>query len=256
MPQLIVKIWPTPNWGDMINEELVKLLVGSQPYDIKFVPRSQYLHTDNYLVVGSSLRFADRNSIVWGTGFFKGDEQCQGGAPKKVHAVRGPKSRAHLLELGIECPEVFGDPVLLFPRYYQPKIEKKYKLGIVLHWQDDWHQVVRSMQLSPEILIIRHNAGKYQYIDQICSCEKIASSSLHGIIVADAYGVPNLQLTFFKQDMFKYQDYFESVDRKVNPIDCEAEVNLDKIMSSFVRYKISIDLDKLYNACPFKEECK
>ena len=51
--------------------------------------------------------------------------------PQKVLAVRGPLSRNYLLENGVDCPDVYGDPALLFPKYYKPHIYKKYKLGII-----------------------------------------------------------------------------------------------------------------------------
>ena len=51
----------------------------------------------------------------------------------------------------------------------------------------------------------------------ICSCEKILSSSLHGLIVSDAYQIPNcwIELTGkISGGHFKYYDYASSVNRK------------------------------------------
>lgn len=50
-------------------------------------------------------------------------------------------------------------------------------------------------------------------INEICSCRFIYSSSLHGLIVSHAYGIPALwfEHTRLTGDRFKFYDYFSSV---------------------------------------------
>ena len=56
-----------------------------------------------------------------------------------------------------------------------------------------------------------------------------------------------------KISCFKFRDYFESVKRiDIDPILCTPNIRLIDIEKQFVDYKIDIDLDLLYNACPFK----
>ena len=57
------------------------------------------------------------------------------GTDMVIHATRGPISRA-LLSGGDTSPGVFGDPVWLLPRFYRPRIRKKWRLGVVLHLSD------------------------------------------------------------------------------------------------------------------------
>ena len=92
-------------------------------------------------------------------------------------------------------------------------------------------------------------------VDQICSCKYIASSSLHGIIAADAYNVPSLYIKFsdkVKGKGFKFRDYFGSVGGS----DTEPQLYLKKLMvddiyRSISNYKIDIDLNELLDVCPF-----
>lgn len=49
----------------------------------------------------------------------------------------------------------------------------------------------------------------------IASCEYIASMSLHGLIIADSYGVPSLWLNEESiSSAWKYFDYFTGVGRR------------------------------------------
>ncbi len=55
-------------------------------------------------------------------------------------------------------------------------------------------------------------------IEKIASCERIASTSLHGLIVADAFHIPNLWISKDAQEKrisWKFIDYFLSVGRSL-----------------------------------------
>jgi len=67
------------------------------------------------------------------------------------------------------------------------------------------------------IKIINVTAGIYKFIDQLKECEMIISSSLHGLIAADAYGIPNHRVKISKLLLggdFKYLDHYSSVKRE------------------------------------------
>ncbi len=195
------------NFGDIINPIILDKLFNKK---VKHV-NSKHYNKDFYLVIGSVLGRARKNTIVWGSGFISSDSRCQE-KPKKIYAVRGPKTREILLSQGIDCPEVYGDPALLLPRIYNPKIEKKYKLGIVPHLVDRDNKWLSSLENDNEVLILDIlEKDPFKFIDNLLSCEKIASSSLHGIIASDAYGIPSVWLEFSKNvigDGFKFEDYF------------------------------------------------
>lgn len=134
--------------------------------------------------------------------------------PAKFLAVRGPQTRKRLLEQGHQVPEVYGDPGLLLPLHYQPKLPKKHKLGIIPHY-NDFKTIKPFYENEKEVLLIDLMTNDIEATtDLFLSCERIVSSSLHGLIVAHAYGIPAVWVPFSDKlfgDGIKFQDYFESV---------------------------------------------
>jgi pyruvyltransferase len=88
------------------------------------------------------------------------------------------------------------------------------------------------------------------------SCEKIVSSSLHGLILADLYEVPNSWIFFnnFEKSTFKFSDYYQSLNVYSNtPLVVEESELIEKLVTlDFKVNKITLDLDLLYNSSPFK----
>jgi pyruvyltransferase len=177
--------------------------------------------------------------------------------PKTVHAVRGPLTRDLIIKQGVSCPEVYGDPGLLVSEIYNPNFEKKYKLGIIPHYVDKGNEnVIYLKEKYPdEVLIIDIQDSFENVIDNVNRCEMIASSSLHGVITADAYGIPSLWIKLSENvngGNFKYRDYMLSIGRKqMNPIVFDKEYRLLDFIKEFEEYNINIDLDKLLEVCPF-----
>jgi len=240
------------NFGDILNPIFIQILSGR---NVIWIDPEQYRYT-NYIVIGSILDKVNQYSIVWGSGFISQDSKCDEN-PFKVCAVRGPLTRQKLLESGIDCPEVYGDPALLLPQIYTPKTEKKYKLGFIAHYVDMDNTWLKNIK-NPDILILDvQSEDPFDFIEQIYSCEKIASSSLHGLIVADAYGIPSLWLEFSDKVVgkgFKFLDYFLSVKRSdTKPFVIKDDTSINALLNSFTEYEIDIDLSKLLDACPFEK---
>lgn len=121
----------------------------------------------------------------------------------RVFAVRGKLTAASVR--GLKPSVVLGDPALLLPRFIRQP-QAKYDLGVIPHWSDDelgrrfaYGRLIDPCQ-SPE-----------KVIQEIISCKRIISSSLHGLIVADAYGIPRQAELFPAASSeggdFKYRDY-------------------------------------------------
>lgn len=242
------------NFGDDLNAPLIKSIIGELPTEVNQFfgnPTNEVI----YLVIGSILQWADRNSIVWGTGYMSPNSKMKE-KPRKIYAVRGRLTREQLLKQGFDCSEIYGDPALLYPRYYMPVVNKKFKLGIMPHYIDQQVPVLNKFKAMPGVLFINARDVVNKVVDDINSCEKVASSSLHGLIVADAYGIPSTWIKLSDKVLgngFKFRDYFSSVGRRNDkPLILNNNMGIESILNSFEEYKIQIDLDKLWETCPFR----
>lgn len=249
------------NWGDDLNYYLMSR-ISNRPivvYNGFWLARK--LKKKNYLCIGTLLdavNYSNPQTVVWGSGV-SGQERSFV-PPLEIYSVRGYKTLEFLSTHGIECPNSFGDPALLLPRYYSPFFQrKKYKLGIIPHVIDlDFDVINKIRETQTDILIIdlAHYEKWTDVIDQICSCEIIASSSLHGLIVSDAYNIPNCWITLsgkISGGLFKFYDYFSSVNRKDSePIKIEKISDLVQVYKQVSLWKsIEIDTDEILKCCPF-----
>ncbi len=194
------------NFGDMLNPYLIRKILGK-----KAVYVDKHYFKKHYILCGSIMKRANKNSIVWGAGIMNKDDYFL--KPKKVFAVRGPLTRKRFLELGYDCPKVCGDLGILLPNFYKPNNIKKHKIGVIPHYTD--YQRVCEMIDNKNILIINLRESVEKVISEINSCEKTLSSSLHGLIVSHVYKVPSLWLEFsdaIKGDGVKFEDYLLSVN--------------------------------------------
>ena len=243
------------NWGDDINPIICKLISQREVIPYQYSWRKK----KHFLCIGSIIQwYSNKNAIIWGSGLLEYTNNIP--SPYKVLAVRGPLTRKCLVENGIECPEIYGDPALLFPKFYNPKKTKLYNIGIICHYSEIEY-LKNKLDNSNNIFLfidIRHYQKWEYFIDKILSCNVILSSSLHGIIIADAYKVPNRWCQFTKtlssKSDFKFKDYFLSVNKKCDhPLIINFEENaidIEKKVKSEWKEPL-IDLQKLLDVCPF-----
>jgi pyruvyltransferase len=178
---------------------------------------------------------------------------------KRIKAVRGKLTKDALDKMGLDCPEVYGDPALLLPMVYNPKIEKKHKIGIVPHYVDKGHAILKALIQEEGALFIDIEAGKNwkKFIRQVKSCDMILSSSLHGIIVAEAYGIQNAWVRFSDNvlgDGYKFRDYYSSVHKEhVEPLDLNEGYKISEIEEKIQQWRpIGWDAKVLLSSYPFQ----
>ena len=164
--------------------------------------------------VGSILSDACfETQTVWGSGLIAAQARPQ--VMPNILAVRGPLT-ARALQIDGKVP--LGDPALILPDLYQPKskIEKKFKLGVIPHYMDKnifLNRFDPQGEKSVNILNVATNKVE-EFIDRLIECEFIISSSLHGLIIAQAYNIPAVWVEFSDKIIgagFKFFDFFYSV---------------------------------------------
>lgn len=249
------------NYGDVLGKFLVEKISGKK---VVFAWPKKFSFLDFfspiYVTIGSILANVNHKCIVWGSGIINREIKIKNA---KFLAVRGPQTRKYLLGLGYEVPEVYGDPALLLPRYFHPKVEKKYQYGIVPHY-NDYQFVEKWFENRSDIHLIDMMTNDIESKTiEFLQCEKIISSSLHGIIIAHTYGIPAVWQKFSDNvfgDDIKYQDYMESVQIPFYQSKIKSEVFTDEEMKSLFNQYVTLPNPKvleglrngLMDVCPFK----
>ena len=248
------------NYGDLLSKYLVEKI--SRKIVNWVHPKKQSWYKwdkTNYLTIGSIIHHVSKNSIVWGSGII---DNKQAITKADFRAVRGPQTRKYLINLGYECPKVYGDPAILLPKLYQPEVAKKYKLGIIPHYHD-FKLVSDNYVDNPEIRVINLMTLDVEEVTrEIMSCEKTISSSLHGVIVSHAYKTPGIWVEFSNKifgNGIKYRDYLESVEIPYYQAELlNRKMNVEEIENLFKKYPglpevgmVDQLCDGLMRVCPF-----
>lgn len=158
--------------------------------------------------------WARDGDIIWGAGSRCIRPENVTGRRLDVRMVRGPLTRDYLIANGISCPKVYGDPAILLPLTYpltlKPPRARKHELGVVLSILDSRPP----LEIGHPIDVRR---PWREIVSELCECRKIVSSSLHGIIVAESYGIPAVWLLPTREMAVKYRDYYLATGRTVEP---------------------------------------
>lgn len=204
------------NIGDALSPVMVSLLSGM---DVQRIPsKSQSLRMGCVGTIGHG--FAGGEVWFWGAGASPYENPSASADERKaftvpdgsnfvVTATRGPLSEALLTGKAHSTVGVYGDPVWLLPRFYAPAIPKRWKLGVIVHLSEladrdpeahvkeelTRYRIPESLRNDVHIIntvsAISLDAIKDK-IDEILACERIISTSLHGIVFAESYGIPCL----------------------------------------------------------------
>lgn len=241
------------NFGDWIGPYLYKRTTGN---DAWFgLPDSFSLGTV-IMSAGSIIADAKENCVVWGSGIMSRSDVFA--RPRKILAVRGPYTRERCRMLGYECTDVLGDPGILLPRFYMPEQKRPdFELGIVPHIHH-FSAVVDRFKAHKNVTVIDVRYPIELVINWIASCERVVSSSLHGLIVANAYGIRAGWVGLggaIPGDDVKFYDYFASLgafspQRLNNAIDAPVEELIAFGESSEV-LDVTDAAHALHSVCPF-----
>ncbi|HMS97084.1 MAG: polysaccharide pyruvyl transferase family protein [Tabrizicola sp.] len=246
--------WYEPkNFGDWVTPYLFEKLTGSEAIHCK----AQHLlpGATTLFGCGSVLRHivTPDVAIVWGSGIIDRADTFE--RPLRTLSVRGPRTRARMLELGYDCPEAYGDPALMLPSVYLPKAGKTHELGVIPHFVDLPSIKQASLPQGWKLIDVTQNLEKV--VDDIASCDRTVSSSLHGQIVSHAYGVPSAWVAAdaaLHGDGVKFADYFESLGiMDAAPPPSWSDLRADNLSAfDFHHPDVAPLRDQLQNSCPFQ----
>lgn len=228
------------NVGDELNPLIVEKVSGRP---VKWAS----LEECSIVAIGSILEGAAATQRlhpiwVWGSGFIK-----DGGKLKtrtktrrlRFAAVRGPLSAKRLARRS--RPQALGDPALLADSLQRHSVQTSWEIGVVPHYVDLAHPLVSKLQdLHDEIIVISPLLPPEEFVENIASCRTVISSSLHGLVVADSVGVPNIWVKFSEQVLgkgYKYRDYLANFGI-VNPTP-QYLTDIGDIDSTLTRYILS-----------------
>lgn len=254
-PRPIAAFWcripSRPNFGDALTPWLVRRITGRPP---RFKSPEQSGPT--LFATGSVIAMAGPGATVWGAGIMRRDDPICPQAT--LLAVRGPLTRARALACGVPCPEVFGDPALLLPRLYRPPPRPRAGIGVIPHFSDMPRLAGRVAdhlaQAGARLIDIQQPIERV--IDEITACEAVGSSSLHGLVVAHAYGVPAVWLALRELpsgDGSKFLDHFAAVGVEPTRLACPGDrIDVDAIVRH-AALAPPFDAEPLWRACPLRE---
>lgn len=246
-----------PNFGDRLNEDVCRFLSGSDPVWAspkrcnaafigsifeKFIYRRKRWTADALWI-----KYFRSKVDVWGSGFIKESESSDERLMRRlnVRAVRGKITLERLRRLtGQTLDDVAaGDPGLLASRLYPAKNPAFRVCGIIPH-----HAELADVKRSAETIAMERDTGILQastvksmpafdrlariipgavvlnpesapnvVIGRISECETILSSAMHGLIVADSFGIPNMRVVASESLMggdYKFKDYYSVFSRE------------------------------------------
>lgn len=196
------------NAGDELNKHLLRSLSGKEIYKVR---TRCFRH---FLPVGSIMSFSSNRSVVFGSGFISPDHPPGRVRLDEVLALRGKLSRELMRKKnGVVFKGPLGDPALLMPSVLKNSGEKKYKVGVVLHYLHKDPDLISEINERDDAVFIDVQQPIEKFLKDLLQCEYIVSSSLHGLILSDAYGIKNQWIKFcedLKGGDFKFHDYYST----------------------------------------------
>ncbi|KQP21184.1 polysaccharide pyruvyl transferase family protein [Pseudorhodoferax sp. Leaf265] len=197
------------NFGD----HLARVVVTKMLADRGHVIEEAVLRPRRLMAIGSVIHFARTGDVVWGSGVNgkEMDPSAHRYSQLDVRAVRGPLTREFLQARGINVPEVYGDPALLlpllFPGRFVPTAQRSHVVVPNLHDM----QILRDQGVAD---LVSPLESWNRCVARILEAELVVASSLHGLIIAEAYGIPARYVRLSDTEkLFKYDDYMRGTGR-------------------------------------------
>ncbi|AGI69049.1 hypothetical protein OAN307_c35760 [Octadecabacter antarcticus 307] len=162
-----------------------------------------------------------RKPFIWGAGAMSGLADLKFLKNVRVALLRGPITAALLQR----DDRVFGDAGMLIADALGERPDREDVVGLVphMHFADD-PRFIKIAADNPRIKLIDvRDPDAHKVVAQIAGCSHVISQSLHGLVTADAFGIPNTWLDplgIHGSAMLKFHDYAAGIGRAMgNPIE-------------------------------------
>ena len=222
------------NFGDMITEDIVRELFG---YRIIWCPKEY----SNLVGAGSILtQGIGEKAYVWGSGIIEDGDSYRENLI--FCAVRGKSTRSRIDKKWSNIP--IGDPGLLANITYPVSGIKNNKIGIMPHYVDENHPVINKMRHDDRYIIMNVADSPQENAEKISQCKLVLSSSLHGLIFADSFGIPNVHIQLSDKVIggeYKFKDYCSAINKKYK------QANIDKIFDQKYLDELIADYQPIRN---------
>ncbi len=201
------------NVGDVISNIIYEWMLQRENIDPDIISNK----TVHFMTVGSLIGMMPFDAVIWGSGIhtlatiskiIKNKNRVK----YDIRALRGPLTKQILEFCGYNCNNCcMGDPAIIMPLIYKPASDKKlYDCSVIRHLKN------KDKPQDDKLHYIDVHTSDYKhFIDEICASKVVISSSLHGIILAETYGV---KAVFLNEDMdneiIKFYDWYFSTGRK------------------------------------------
>ncbi|WP_407358486.1 polysaccharide pyruvyl transferase family protein [Microbacterium sp. LTA6] len=194
-----------PNFGDDLTPWLLPR------YGI--VPLYREPRAARLIGVGSLLEFVpqDFTGAIWGSGLMNDRRHLLPAA--SVLAVRGPLTAERI---GLAEEPTFGDPGILVARHL-PRPPSDGRIAVVPHGHHRPHpQLDRRVREAGEaaVRVVNVHQRAAVAVREIAASRAVITTSLHGLITADSYGIPAVWTTLdppLGGGDFKFRDYEAAV---------------------------------------------
>lgn len=194
-----------PNFGDAMTSWLLPA------YGI--LPIHRVASRARLAGVGSVLEFLppDFDGAIWGSGLIRDAEHPLPDA--HVLAVRGPLTRERI---GAPPAVALGDPGILVARHVR-RPARRWDIGLVPHGHHRTHEGLLALAAAGgvRLRVIDVHQEARSAVREIAACGVIVTTSLHGLVTADSFGIPAVWTTLeppLDGDDFKFHDYEAALD--------------------------------------------
>ena len=215
------------NVGDSLQRHLNAALFGTRTLHAEQAEQAEQA-APRLLGVGSIAHRARAGDVIWGSGF-KDQPLTLTAAEKaaiEVRAVRGPLTADYLSSNGVAVPPdvAFFDPGLLVAEILPDEIAACRRssgspcgLLLVPHYKDTAVWLDRFPAAGRRLRTV--DCDLFVMLREMLAAELVVSSSLHGIILAEALGVPAVLMRPPATEPFaKFEDYYLGTGRTAFPV--------------------------------------